>query len=189
MEKITIKKEITIQSYGEFWAAFLSLKKGIDQNVIGWSYIKLSALAMACFTIEAFANHVGKHMLPSWDKIERGISPIAKLKLFNEMNKMRINYDNDPFNTVQKLMLWRNKVAHGKTEIKSTSHIALIHNYEEILNKIEQADWRKYVIEVDIEKIKTDCEELMKTIHQKAFGHLEWFLLGWWQSGSASVTP
>jgi hypothetical protein len=189
MDEIAIEKETTIQSYGEFWGAFVFLKDSIDQNVMGWSHLKLSALTMACFAIEAFANHVGKHLFPSWDTIERGISPRGKLKMFIEMKEMGIKYEEAPFNTVYELMQWRNKIAHGKTEEKKTSYTASVHDYDYSLNNIEQADWRKYVIDVDIEKIGKNCEELMKTIHLKAFGHLEWFLVGAWQSASASVKP
>jgi hypothetical protein len=95
MEKIVIKKETTIQSYEEFWGAFLFLKKLIDQNVMDWR-LKLSALIMACFAIEAFANHVGKNLFPSWNTIERGVSPIGKLKMFIEMKKMGIRYEEAP---------------------------------------------------------------------------------------------
>jgi hypothetical protein len=189
MNNIAIEKKATIQSYGEFWSAFLFLKKTIDQNVMGWSHLKLSALTMACFAIEAFANHVGKHLFPSWNTIERGVSPIGKLKMFIEMKEVEIQYEQAPFNTVNVLMQWRNKIAHGRTEKIATSCTASDHNFEEKFYEIEQAEWRKYVIDVDIEKIARDCEELMKTIHLKAFGHLEWFLIGFWQSRSASVKP
>jgi hypothetical protein len=185
---IVIEKETTIQSYGEFWGAFVFLKNSIDQNVMGWSNLKLAALTMACFAIEAFANHVGKHLFPSWDTVERGVSPRRKLKMFIEMKEMGIKYEEAPFETVHNLMEWRNKIAHGKTEEKITSHTASVHNYDYLLNQIEQSDWKKYVLNVDIEKIEEDCKELMKAIHLKAFGHLDWFLVGSWQSGSASVT-
>jgi hypothetical protein len=68
-----------------------SLKSKIDKKVSGWSNYKLSALIMACFTIEAFANHIGKELFKSWDAIDRGISPMGKLKLFIEMKKIEIN--------------------------------------------------------------------------------------------------
>jgi hypothetical protein len=189
MDKIAIKKETRIQSYGEFWGAFLFLKKTINEDTRGWSYLKLSALTMACFAIEAFANHVGKHLFPSWDTIERGVSPSGKLKMFIEMKGMEIKYEEAPFNMVHELLKWRNLIAHGRTEKIPTSHTASVHNYEHLLNKIEQAEWRQYVLKVDIEKIEKDCEELMRIIHLKAFGHLEWFLAGFWQSGSASLSP
>ena len=189
MDKIAIEKRTTIQSYGEFWGAFLFLKKSIDKNIMGWSHLKLSALTMACFAIEAFTNHVGEHLFPSWDTIERGISPSGKLKMFVEMKEMGIKYEESPFNTVHRLMKWRNQIAHGKTEKIATSYTASVHNHEDLFYKIEQAKWRKYVIDVDIEKIEKDCKELMENIHLKAFGHLEWFLVGFRQSRSESVKP
>ena len=185
MDNITVEKETTIQSYGEFWDAFRYLKNMIDQNVKDWIYLKLSALTMACFTIEAFANHIGMSLIPSWNTMERRISPVNKLINIIEMKDIEIEYDKPPFSTVQELMQWRNKVAHGKTEIKKTSDTIPVHDYDDFLDKIEQADWRKYVVDVDIEKIGKDCEELMEIIHLKALGHLDWFLIGWWGTRSA----
>jgi hypothetical protein len=97
------------------------------------------------------------------------------------------NYKEAPFNTVHGLMKWRNLIAHGKTTTIATSHNASLHNYEELLHKIGQSEWARYVIEVDIERIDKDCEELMETIHRKALGHLDWFLGGTYQSGSAKL--
>ena len=185
MDQIAIKKETTVQSYGEFWDAFLFLKQRIDKNAMGWIHLKLSALTMACFAIEAFANHVGKHLFPSWDTIERGVSTDGKLKMFIEMKEMGIKYEETPFNTVHGLIKWRNKIAHGRTEKIATSHIVSADGYEELFHRIEQAKWRKYVIDVDIDKIEKDCKELMETIHMKALGNLHWFLAWTWQTGSA----
>jgi hypothetical protein len=97
MRKVIIEKETTVQSYGEFWHTFLFLKNKIDKNVKGWHYYKLAAFTMACFTIEAFANHVGKELFPSWETIERGVSPIGKLKMFIEIKEMGIKYEEAPF--------------------------------------------------------------------------------------------
>jgi hypothetical protein len=187
MDEVAIEKETVIQSYGEFWDTFLFLKDKIDKNIPGWSKYKLSALTMACFTIEAFANHIGKKLFQSWDTIEKGIPPMGKLKMFIEMKDIEIKYEVAPFNTVYELMQWRNKIAHGKTEKKQTSYTASLDNYEDFLCRIEQPEWAKYVIRVDIEKIEKDCEELMKTIHLKVLGHLEWFLGKTRQTGSASL--
>jgi len=156
---------------------------------MGWSHLKLSALTMACFAIEAFANHVGEHLFPSWNTIEKGVSPIGKLKMFIEMKEVKIQYEQAPFNTVNVLMQWRNKIAHGRTEKIKTSYTASDDNFEDLFYKMEQAQWRKYVIDVDIERIEKDCKELMETIHLKAFGHLEWFLASFWQSRSTSRNP
>jgi hypothetical protein len=186
-KNVKVETKTTIQSYGEFWETFLFLKSKIDKKVPGWNNYKLSALIMACFTIEAFANHLGKKLFRSWDTIEKGVSPMGKLKLFIEMKGMGIKYQEAPFNTVHGLMKWRNLIAHGKTEKIATSHTASLHNYEELLRKIGQPEWAKYVIEVDIERIDKDCQELMETIHLKALGHLDWFLGKTYQSGSAEL--
>jgi len=185
MSQIRIKKETTIQAYGEFWDAFLFLKMKQEDKGKGWSSFKLAALTMAAFSIEAFANHVGHHLFQSWKDIERGISPMGKLRMFIEMLKIEIKYEEAPFNTVHELMKWRNQVAHGTTETWSSSQIASPHNCEEILEQTEHSDWKKYVLTTDIERIDKDCMALMELIHKKAFGNLHWFLTSFRHSGTA----
>lgn len=185
MENIKITKETTVQSYGEFWNAFQHLKELIDTSQQGWSKIKLSALTMVCFSIEAFANHVGQHLFISWESIERGISPIGKLKLFVEMLKIELKYGESPFNTVNELMKWRNKVAHGETETFTSTQSATVQNYDQILGQIKNSDWKQYVLKIDISRIEKDCRSIMELIHKKAFGNLEWFLISSWHVGTA----
>ena len=89
MNQIRIKKKTTIQAYGEFWDAFLFLKMKQEEKVKGWSKIKLSALTMACFSIEAFANHVGQQLYSDWETCGKWNSPIDKLKTF--INKLEVD--------------------------------------------------------------------------------------------------
>jgi hypothetical protein len=186
MGNVRVSKETTLQSYGEFYKAFVQLKSRIDSTVPGWSSLKLAALTMAAFTIEAFANHVGHRLFQSWNHIERGMSPMGKLRMFIETLKIEMKYEEAPFNTVHGLMKWRNQVAHGRTESMSSSQIASRDTYDEVLGNMEIPYWKKYVLEADIETIQKDCTALMEQIHKKAFGNLHWFLTGGYQVGSAA---
>jgi hypothetical protein len=105
------------------------------------------------------------------------MSPIGKLKLFVEMLKIEIKYSESPFNTVNELMKWRNKVAHGKTETFTSTQSATVENCDALLGQIENSDWKQYVLNVDISRIEIDSRTIMKIIHEKAFGNLEWFLI------------
>lgn len=185
MKNILISNETTIQAYGGFWEVFLHLKGQINTSNPGWSKTKLAALVMACFTIEAFANHVGQHLYKSWENIERGVAPVGKLKLFIEMLKIDLDYDKAPFKTVSDLMKWRNKVAHGKTEIHKSTQSITVH--DKLLDQSHNSDWKSYVLKTNINKIENDCKLTMEIIHNKAFGNLEWFLLSFWQVRNTSI--
>jgi len=52
MNQIKIKKETTVQAYGEFWESFTYLKIMHEKKEKGWHNLKLSSLTMACFSIE-----------------------------------------------------------------------------------------------------------------------------------------
>lgn len=185
MDNIHVTKETTVQSYGEFYGTFMQLKLRSDPKVQGWKSFKLAALTMAAFSIEAFTNHVGQHLFQSWKHIERGMSPTGKLRMFIEMLKIKIKYEEAPFNTVHELMKWRNQIAHGTTKTYPSSEIATPDTYEEVLSKMEHADWEKYVLKTDIDRIDRDCKALMELIHKEAFGNLHWFLAGSRHSGTA----
>lgn len=165
-KSIEVKKETTAQSYGEFYNAFFHLKGLVDRSQKGWSQVKMAALTMAAFTIEAHANHVGQQLFPSWKSIEHGISPIGKMKMFIEMKKIDIVFEKSPFNTVHELMKWRNQVAHGITENWSSTEKASVETSDQILGKIEHSSWMKFVLNADLERIDKDCVALMETIHK-----------------------
>ena len=178
MNQIRIKKETTVQAYGEFWDAFLFLKMKQEEKVKGWSKIKLSALTMACFAIEAFANHVGQQLHSDWETDGTRKPPIAKLKKFIKKLEVDIKLGEPPFQTVDRIMDWRNKVAHAHTETFPSELKATSENYDELLGVVEKTKWQKFYLNADLNKIEKDCEKVMEKIHRKAFKHLEWFLGG-----------
>ncbi|MEW5980143.1 MAG: hypothetical protein AB1898_30480 [Acidobacteriota bacterium] len=186
MDQVRVSRKTTLQSYGELYDAFLQLKSRIDPTERGWSSLKLAALTMAAFAIEAFANHVGQHLFQSWKHIERGMSPMGKLRMFIEALKIEMKHHEAPFNTVHELMKWRNQVAHGTTVGTSSSQMASPDTYDEVLRRIEVLDWKKYVFKVDIETVQKDCLTLMEQIHKKAFGNLHWFMAAGYHVGSAA---
>lgn len=178
MNKIRIKKETTIQAYGEFWDAFLFLKMKQEEKGKGWSKIKLSAITMACFSIEAFANHVGQQLYSDWETCGKWNSPIDKLKKFIKRLGVDIKLGEPPFQTIDKIMGWRNKVAHAETKIFVSEHKVARENYDELLGVIRKTEWQEFYLSADLNKIEKDCKEVMEIIHRKAFKHLEWFLGG-----------
>ena len=187
MNQIRIKKETTVQAYGEFWDAFLFLKMKQEEKVKGWSKIKLSALTMACFSIEAFANHVGQQIHSDWKICGQWDSPIEKLKEFIKTLKIDIKLGEPPFQTVDRIMDWRKKVAHAHTETLISEHKATSENYDELLGVVEKTKWQRFYLDADLNKIEKDCEEVMEKIHRKAFKHLEWFLGGARHSATAGL--
>lgn len=178
MNQIRIEKETTIQAYGEFWDAFLFLKMKQEEKVKGWSKIKLSALTMACFSIEAFANHVGQQLYSDWETCGKWDSPLDKLKKFIKKLGVDIKFGEAPFQTIDRIMDWRNTVAHANTETFTSEHKAASENCDELLGVIGKTEWQKFYLSADLNKIEKDCKEVMEKIHRKAFKHLEWFLRG-----------
>jgi hypothetical protein len=133
---------------------------------------------MLCFSIEGFVNHIGERIFKSWKSIERGMSPVGKLKLIMETLKIEPEYEKDPFNTVNQIMQWRNVVAHAKTEKWETEKIVRNETEAKMAQWLnERTDWQLFAIKLDLEKVGSTCTRLMQTIHEKAYGNMDGFLM------------
>jgi hypothetical protein len=184
---LTVKKETTVQAYGDFWDAFYFLKSKQEEKVPGWSKLKLSALTMACFAIEAFANHIGSRLNEDWENNGAWDPPDVKLKKIIKDYNLNLDPGKPPFQTVIKIMKWRNKVAHGKTETFVTEHKASLETYDKLLGTIEKTKWQKFYFQADLDKIQSDCEKVMELIHKKTLKNMDWFLGGARHIGSAEI--
>ena len=184
-KQIKVEKETTIQAYGEFWDAFIFLKKMQDGKNPSWSKFKLSALTMACFSIEAFANHIGKSLHIDWEKVGAWESTTEKLKKFIKTYQIDLNPGHFPFQTITQIMDWRNHVAHARTEIIKTDYVSNIENYNQIFEEIEKTEWQKFYFEADLNIIEKNCKDVMEKIHRATLKNISWFLGGARQSASA----
>jgi hypothetical protein len=176
-KKIKVIKETRSQSYGELYIAYVNLmnmSKQFDEFI---SYeLKLAALVMLCFSIEAFTNHIGEAIVEEWEKKTRGASPLIKLKILQKKLKIPMESDKDPFLGVASIMRWRNSVAHARSKEWYSEFEVDKGKEMEVQWNAENIEWKEFVFKTDIQDAGMKCKQVMAPIHQKCYGSMERFL-------------
>ncbi len=89
----------------------------------GWFYDELSAMTFAALAIEALGNSIGERVIDGWETDFESASPIAKLRLLAD--RLGVTYDKsvEPWSGAIELVKFRNRVAHAKPQIVTSSEL------------------------------------------------------------------
>ena len=170
MQKIKVTKERKVITYSDLWrtSEFL-LKRGTEEE-LGSYYMFLSCLMFQAFSLEAFLNHMGEKLFETWGELEKPLSPKAKLGLICEKLKLNINYGKTPWQIVPELIGFRNKVAHGKSELLKSEEIVLggSDKYEKLMHKFLMAEWQEFANKKNAQRAKKQLEALFIEVHRAA---------------------
>jgi len=97
--------------------------RNAKQKRAGSYYDCLAAIVLSALSIEAIGNSYGKVLILDWrDQIAKlttsrgGVSPLRKLQLVAERCRIKPDFENRPWRTIQKLAHFRNLIAHAKRE-------------------------------------------------------------------------
>ncbi len=165
MTKIKVKKQVRRIAYSEFWHSFEWLKYLADKKEVGEGPLKLAALILAAFSLEAYVNHIGEKLFPSfWKHMERNVTPMGKVHLIMDKTGVSLNSGERPLQTVDQLMKWRNSVAHGTSLILNSE--SLVDSMEDLKKpeKMILAKWEEFVNEAELTRIHEDLEIVMRKI-------------------------
>jgi hypothetical protein len=88
-----------------------------EESPDGRSLYLSASMVFSAFTVEAFLNHVGLERVPSWDLVERKLSPLEKMELLSRLAGITVESGKRPFQTLSKMFKFRDSLAHGKTEV------------------------------------------------------------------------
>src|SRR5690606_33680185 len=128
----------------ELWHASRVLCDIATAEEKGSTWTSLSSILLTTFTLEAYFNHIGPKLFKSWDDLE-ALSPRAKLEVLMEKVGLDLPRGKNPIQMVDKLIRFRNALAHGKThtlkpkpEFHSTSA-----DIDKILWNRPMTDWEK----------------------------------------------
>lgn len=108
-------------------------------------------------TIEAFINHVGLETYNWWEEEENGLNIKSKIRILVERYDITYEKGNEPFQSVNSLITFRNQIVHGKTQI-----IIEELNDDQIQTtnkKGGMANWEKFILNNDPKKVLNNVEE------------------------------
>jgi hypothetical protein len=75
----------------------------------------LVAITLSALSIEAMSNAIGDRIVPRWSDFESA-SPLAKVRLLAEHLQIEYIPDAEPWQSLQWLVKFRNRIAHAKPE-------------------------------------------------------------------------
>jgi len=189
--KARVSKDRQVNTYAELWEASWAFLKSAEKKAPGFYYQTMGSLTFSAFTMEAYLNHLGKSMFRCCPEIERALSPAQKLWLLAEKVGVTIHKDKPPFQTVFRLLQFRNDIAHGKTVfLKKEEEIRILDNkLDEYMHRPLQTKWQKYCQPRNAKRARGDVEKVIRLLHDNSGAEDDLlFNIGMW-GGSSVLVP
>lgn len=136
-----------------------------ENNRNGEFYTSMMSMVATAFFLEAFFNHLGSECLPCWNEVERR-SPEEKLQLLCKHFKIKFDFGKRPYQSIKKVFVFRNLVAHGKTE-SVTNEWKNPLGYGNTIDAL-QTKWEKICKPKEARRAYTDGIEIVKKLYKKA---------------------
>ena len=160
-----IIKERDVKTYVEMWhTSKCLLEKGIEQQE-GNFHQFMASIVFTAFTFEAYLNHVGPKVFECWLDLER-LGPREKLNIIAEKLNLEIDYGIRPWQVMTQIFAFRNRIAHGKTEIvKRQETVSYSEQSDNKLGTMAPTKWEEYCTKENAIRAREDVESMVKAIH------------------------
>ncbi len=166
--KAIVEKKRTVHTYAELWHAAGYILEAGEREPKGSSWQYLSSLVLMAFAFEAYLNHVGVGLLRCWNDVEQ-LPPLSKFKLLCEILKVDFleGAGARPVQTLSELLVFRNSVAHGKTEpIEKSEQRDINDKIDAYLGERLLLDWQRRIQTADFAKrVREDVEIILRRLH------------------------
>jgi len=185
--KVRVNKELKLITYAEHWATAGCLLDRAESEKKGSYHQYLACITFTAFTLEAFLNHIGEELYESWrDDLEQ-INVRGKIRIIADKVGLKVDWGDTLWQGVAELIVFRNKVAHGKNERLFEEVILPLDKYEEHLNGFLKSDWQEVATMDNAKRLKEVVAEVCLKIWV-ASGNSEHTLFAQgFQSGSATT--
>ena len=129
----------------------------------------MNVLVYCAFTLEAFFNHLGKHLHKDWEEIERDIPKFKKLKKLSKEVGVTSDFSSTPYTSVKEVFAFRYSLAHGRTEVIEKDNPQLI-----------GSDWMNMCTLDNAERIFADTKSVISGLYKASgLGEHPFFILTW----------
>ena len=115
--KAKVKRRRDVNTSAELSHANWVLLENAEQKREGWFYECLVTIVVAAFKFEAYLNHVGNVLFPSWWAEKERLSHRQKRKLICAHLNIAETDGERPWLTLADLFRFRNLVAHGNLRL------------------------------------------------------------------------
>lgn len=156
----------TFQSFAYLLNCAGSLAQTAKEHGPGSNHCRVSAIMFCAFAIEAHLNHIGKAKVPFWDIIERGLNWSKKRELIARLLEIEIDLGKRPFQTVDAVFKFRDRLAHGKTTTEDRSYD--YHAPTDDLDALDPSWLKKYWSDEAVDRALEDTRQSIEVFHIKA---------------------
>ena len=176
--RIRISKQRDVHTYCEMWYASQSLLLEGRSDAEGSYYQFMGSLVFTAFSLEAYFNHLGPHLLDSSPGTERR-SPKTKLAALAKKLGIEIDFETRPWHIMEDLFGFRNDIAHGKTVKVQEDVVVSLEEHNRHYRELVQTDWEKFCTQENAERAREDVEQIVRTLHEASDLGKHPFIGGW----------
>jgi hypothetical protein len=116
-KKAHVDSEWTTYSYSHLYNGAYVLLEQAEKQEAGSFYLRLSAMVMCAFAIEAHMNHLGPMVVERWDTaVQKGLSVENKFKILSSVLRLPDEVHAALLDHINQIVRFRNKAAHATTE-------------------------------------------------------------------------
>lgn len=162
-----ISGEGKITTFAWMWKNAKVSLEAARKNEEGQFFNVMNTLVFSAFTMEAFFNHLGSQSVDKWDKKERSLSKLKKLKFFLSELKVKEDFSSRPIISVIDAFKFRDLLAHGRTEIVNQSEEVNL-NENEFKRYMIENEWMKLCNLETAERVFDDVESIIYKLFKAA---------------------
>jgi hypothetical protein len=165
-KRYRIKASATTNTYVYCRVAARAALERAEAQPTGAFYSCMMAGVFACFTVEAFLNHLGHARVRDWETIERKLGPREKLLLLRQLLKLSADESRRPFQTLRAMLRLRDALAHGKTETVVSDRV--INGPPRDKDHWLEPEWKKLCTLADARCMVEDAEAIVRSLHTQS---------------------
>src|SRR4051812_34880217 len=99
-----------------------SLAQTAKEHGPGANYCRVAAVVFSAFAAEAYLNHIGVLICPTWEEAEEKRPWREKLEFIAHLLGVTPDWGRRPFQTAGRVFSFRNSLAHGRTKTQEKSY-------------------------------------------------------------------
>ncbi len=167
MSKVTLHKKREVRTHASLWHTSRCLMERGQAQEEASQHQFMASLVFTAFTLEAYLNWLGERLFSRWGYLDR-LRPTEKLDLISDQLKVSVDYGKRPWQTIDQLFKFRNKIAHGKSVLLETKTTEPLSGYLDNFSNIARTDWEKYSTGRNAQRAREDVGQILEVLHAAA---------------------
>ena len=169
--RVRVKKTRDVKTYANLWsAAQFHMRRAKDPGARTGYYL-ISGMVFTAFAVEAYFNHLGAQHFACWSAIERPLSPVRKLRLLAEKLGFKIDEGKTPFQSVFRLLAFRDGIAHGKSDFLESEEKEIVRDIDmDPPDEPLATFWEQFCTVGNAERVHSDAETVIRRLNEASGG-------------------